>query len=320
MKIKVGILGAAEIAKRRFLPALLKNNKYEFVGIASRDLQNAIKITNEFGGKAYESYMDLLNDSSIDVVYIPLPPTLHHKWAKIALNKNKNVFIEKPMTISYSQTEELLEIAQEKDLCVYENYMFLYHRQIEKIEELIKTNEIGNINLYKMSFGFPFRGNNDFRYSKELGGGATLECGGYPVRFSLELLGNSISLETSNLVMSEEYDVDIFGSASLKNDKGIVSQISFGMDNEYKCSFEAWGSKGSIVSERIFTPGPDFRPEIIITKGGTKRIIEIEPDDHFYNSLEYFYKIYNSNIERKKNNSLILKQSTIINEMLEQIQ
>ena len=75
--------------------------------------------------------------------------------------------------------EGIIKIAKEKNLAVAENFAFVYHPQIQKIKELIESNRIGNVQLIRSNFGFPFRSKNDFRYNKNLGGGALLDCGCY---------------------------------------------------------------------------------------------------------------------------------------------
>ena len=82
--------------------------------------------------------------------------------------------MEKPFTTSLQETERLLTLAAEKRLAVHENYMFLYHSQFAAIQKMIADGSLGEIRLYRMSFGFPMRGQGDFRYNKALGGGGTL--------------------------------------------------------------------------------------------------------------------------------------------------
>ena len=69
----------------------------------------------------------MLNDESVDCVYIPLPPAFHYEWAKKALLAGKHVFLEKPSTTSLKYTEELVKLAEERGLVIQENYMFQYH-------------------------------------------------------------------------------------------------------------------------------------------------------------------------------------------------
>ena len=288
--MRLGILGTADIAFRRFLPALRKYPDIEYAGVASRTPEKGKPFTDSFGGIVYPSYDALLADGTIDAVYVPLPPALHYEWGKKALEARKHVLMEKPFTTSLTETEELLRLAEEKRLAVHENYMFLYHRQLGTVKELIADGTLGEIRLYRMSFGFPKRAETDFRYNKALGGGALLDCGGYPVRLALELLGDTARVVQASLTRPEGYEVDLYGSAVLENNAGQCAQISFGMDNAYQCQLEVWGSEATLIAPRIFTAGTDFAAQLIFRTSKEEKVISSISDDHFYHSIVHFAK------------------------------
>lgn len=286
--MQIGILGTADIAFRRFLPALKKCPGMEYAGVASRTLEKTERFVEMYGGRGYPSYEALLEDEHIDAVYVPLPPALHYEWGKKVLLAGKHLFMEKPFTTSLAETEELLRLAEEKGLAVHENYMFLYHSQLAKVKELISDGALGEIRLYRMAFGFPKRAEGDFRYNKALGGGALLDCGGYPVRLALELLGESTKVIQARLVQPKGYEVDLYGSAVLENDAGMCAQISFGMDNSYKCELEVWGSKRSLMADRIYTAPAEFQPVLHIKEQSGERTLTLSDDDAFLNSIHMF--------------------------------
>lgn len=284
--MNIGILGTADIAFRRFLPALRQCDQAHYVGVASRTPEKAQKFQQQFGGRIYDTYDALLADPTIDAVYVPLPPALHYEWGKKVLLAGKHLFMEKPFTVSVAQTQALLELAAQKGLAVHENYMFLYHRQLPWIEQKLQSGAIGELRQIRMSFGFPFRGMQDFRYSKELGGGALLDCGGYPVALALRLMGPETIITTCAL--HEKYGVDLFGSATLQNKSGLTAQISFGMDNSYRCELEVWGSTGCLMTNRIFTAPPDFTPVVKIVRQYGNEVIQLPADHAFLNSIYAF--------------------------------
>lgn len=292
--MRIGILGTADIAFRRFLPALKKCPEMEYAGVASRTLEKTERFVETYGGRGYPSYEALLKDESIDAVYVPLPPALHYEWGKKVLLAGKHLFMEKPFTTSLAETEELLRLAGEKGLAVHENYMFLYHSQLARVKELISNGMLGDIRLYRMAFGFPKRSEGDFRYNKALGGGALLDCGGYPVRLALELLGESAKVIQARLVQPEGYEVDLYGSAVLENDAGMCAQISFGMDNAYQCQLEVWGSKATLIAPRIFTAGTDFSPPLILRGSSGEETLSLETDDSFLHSIQEFLEQMNA--------------------------
>ena len=314
-KIKIGILGTSEIAFRRFLPALKKAENWEYAGVASRELIKTEKFVHEFGGKGYGSYEELLTAKEISAVYLPLPPALHFEWARKALENGKHVFLEKPSTISYEQTKKLVEIATEKGLALRENYMFTEHPQLAVIQKLIAEGNIGELRLIRIAFSFPRREGNDFRYNRLLGGGALLDCGGYTVKLANLLLGEDAKCQYANLNQDFLSDVDLYGSAVLENLKKQIAQISFGMDNVYKCELEIWGQKGSIKSPRIFTAGPELEVVLEIEEKGEKKQLSIPPADQFYGSILRFENCIGSQEKRKAEYQELLQQARLVEEL-----
>lgn len=286
--IRIGILGASEIAFRRFLPALSACQEFEYAGVASRTLEKGKPFSDTYGGIIYDGYDSLLADESIDAVYLPLPPALHYAWGRNVLEAGKHLLMEKPFTTSAKDTATLLQLAEEKELAVHENYMFLYHSQLAWIEEQVKSGVIGELRLIRTAFGFPKRGEADFRYSKSLGGGALLDCGGYPLRLVSHLLGETARVTAARLNQPSGYEVDLFGCATVENEIRQAAQISFGMDNSYKCELELWGSRGCLRADRIFTAPAGFTPVITLhTAQGTEQIT-LPADDSFRNSIRGF--------------------------------
>ncbi|EHQ91820.1 Gfo/Idh/MocA family protein [Desulfosporosinus youngiae] len=333
-KLRIGILGPSEIALRRFLPALKKSAHFEYAGVAvakpdernqschdhelkamfRKSMAKAEDFISKYEGAIFTGYGQLLS-SSIDAIYIPLPPALHFIWAKKALEYGKHVLLEKPFTTNLADTKKLLKIAKQKRLAVHENYAFCYHEQIGKIRQLIKDREIGEVRQIRTAFGFPYRGAADFRYDRELGGGALLDSGGYPIKLSTLFLGKTAQIMTAALHTAKEHNVDVFGSATLENDVGITAQVSFGMDNSYKCELEIWGSEGCIYAPRIFTAPADLTATVVLNKQEGK-VYEIAKNDQFLGSIDHFYHCILDTAVRLKTYGEIETQSRQIDDIL----
>ncbi|MBQ7594326.1 MAG: Gfo/Idh/MocA family oxidoreductase [Synergistaceae bacterium] len=329
-KIKIGVISPSEIAFRRFLPALKLIDDAEYVGLALNSLSErygenmpeksvqdemlrrenlkAENFVENFGGKVFHSYEELICSNEVDALYIPLPPALHYKFARNALIHNKHVLIEKPAVLSLENAHELSELAGEKKLALHENYMFVYHAQVQAVNEIIASGEIGEVRLIRIRFGFPMRAANDFRYVKSLGGGALNDAGGYTIKYASFMLGESAKILYAKLNYISGFEVDMFGSGALCNDEGLTAQISFGMDNDYKCELEIWGSKGTLSTGRILTAPAGFVPEVIIN-GETRKL---PADDAFKKSIEQFILCINDENARRKNYSDIIQQAELV--------
>jgi predicted dehydrogenase len=335
-KLRVGILAPSEIAFRRFLPALNKVSEFEYAGVAiadenewfgeavtddeKADRSAQIKVATDkaklfqesYGGKVYESYTSLITDENIDAVYVPLPPALHYEWAKLTAEHGKHILVEKPFTTSAQDGRDLIETARKNNVAVHENYMFRFHSQLDFIKSVIEKGKIGEVRLYRLDFCFPFRGATDFRYVKELGGGALLDCGGYPIRLANILLGGDAKVVTSQLNDKKGFDVDIYGNLTMQNADGVVAQISFGMDNAYRGSLEIIGSKGTLLAPRAYTAPADFEPTVTVTNTDGATEYTLASDDSFKKSIEYFYVCITDNAERERSADAILKQAEFI--------
>lgn len=332
--VRIGVICPSEIAYRRFMPALKQIPGIEFVGIAryseeerfgsecidsavkssimKNEKEKVLRFVDEYGGKIYCSYQKMVECDEIDAIYIPLPPALHYRWAKCALKHGKHVLVEKPATVSLAQTRELIELAEEKGLAFCENYMFVYHSQIAEIKKLIDDGNIGNVKLYKITFGFPRRSTNDFRYNRELGGGALLDAGGYTLKYANLLLGDTSKVICANMNYTDDFEVDIFGTGSLKNEDGIIVQLSYGMDNYYKCELTAWGSTGELTTGRVLTAPVGYIPTAILKTGEGEKEIQFSSDDTFLKSIQEFLNCISDSDVRKKHYTDIMKQAETV--------
>lgn len=324
---RIGIICPSEIAFRRFLPALKEAGCIEYAGVAIAKEEEFVGATDEilakergkaktfvdsYAGKIYEGYKTLIHSDDVDALYLPLPPGLHYKWAKEALSAGKHILCEKPCTTALATTEDLLNDAEARGLAAHENYMFAFHDQLEAVNDIVKSGEIGDVRLYRISFGFPMRAQNDFRYNKALGGGALLDCGGYTFKYASLLLGPTAKMKYAQSNNIDGFSVDMYGSAALVNDEGVTAQVAFGMDNNYKCELEVWGSKGTLYTNRILTAPAGLVPEVIIRKGNEVEKRNLPADDAFKKSILHFSKCIENADTRKTNYETLLCQARLV--------
>ncbi len=312
----LGIVGCAEIAFRRFMPAALQVEGLTVKAVAEEYDPSKLELfTNEYHLETENSFEKLIAREDISALYIPQPPALHYKWAKKALEAGKHVLVEKPSTTSYADTKDLVETARSKNLALHENYMFAYHSQIAAIRKMIDDGEVGDVRLISAQFGFPMRAQNDFRYNRALGGGALLDAGGYTLKLATVLLGKTIKVDSAHLNGLDGFEVDMYGSASVSNDDGVVCHLGFGMDCGYRCSLEIWGSKGRIYTNRIFTAPETLEPTVFIETGEGTREVKLDKDMHFKHSIENFVRECTDEQARNEMYDAILLQSKLVEDV-----
>ncbi|HCT76365.1 MAG TPA: oxidoreductase [Micromonosporaceae bacterium] len=284
--LRVGVLGCADIAIRRVLPAFAAVPGVEVVAVASRDSTKAALTAARFNCEAIAGYENLLARHDIDAVYIPVPAALHGSWTLAALEAGLHVLCEKPLTTSLEETTKLVTLADEKGLVLMENFMFLHHHQNETVRQLVAEGAIGELRSFTSAFTIPSLSKDDIRYQPELGGGSLLDVGVYPLRAAQLFLG--AELEVRGASLRYVAGVDVAGEALLRNLDGLTAQITFGMEHVYRSSYELWGSEGHIRVGRAFSPPIDHHPRVLIERPDGQKELVLEPDDQYANAVEHF--------------------------------
>ncbi|MEU8207033.1 Gfo/Idh/MocA family oxidoreductase [Streptosporangium sp. NPDC049046] len=286
--VRMGVLSCADIAWRRTLPAMAEAPAVLPVAVASRDAAKAETFARRFGCDAVTGYGNLLERPDVEAVYIPLPTGLRAEWVDRALRAGKHVLAEKPLATSRAEAERLLTLAEERDLLLVENLVFPHHSQHEEVGRLLDDGTIGRLRSFTGDFGIPPRDPRDFRYRPELGGGALFEVGVYPIRAARLFLGDDLEVCGAFLRYDAASGVDVEGSALLCSPGGVTAQIRFGFEHSYRSSYALWGSEGSILLDRAYTPPDSMRPVVRIERQDLVQERTLAADRQFVNILESF--------------------------------
>lgn len=272
--VRVGVLGAADIARRRMLPAFAGCAGTEIAAVASRDAARAADLAASFGGDPVHGYAAVLERDDVDAVYVPLPVALHAEWVERALRAGKHVLAEKPLTHDTARTVELLELARESDLVLMENVMFVHHPQHAAVTRLVRSGAIGELRSLHASFTIPELPSGDIRYDASLGGGVLLDVGLYPARAALHLLGDRLRVCGALAHTPEGRAVETAGGALLTRADGVSAHLEYGIGFGYRSRYELCGSTGRITVPRAFTPPADHRPRITVeTRDGVEELL-----------------------------------------------
>ncbi|MGG3455047.1 Gfo/Idh/MocA family protein [Paenibacillus rhizolycopersici] len=188
--IKWGIMAAGGIAES-FAGDLASASNGEAYAIGSRNLEKAGAFSKKFGiPKAYGSYEELVADPEVDAVYVATPHPYHKDNVMTALRAGKAVLCEKPFTVNSAELEELVAYARERKLFLMEAMWTRFLPVIHRVREWLAAGRIGEVRLVKADFGFDAGWNPSGRLlNPELGGGALLDAGIYPISFASMVLG-----------------------------------------------------------------------------------------------------------------------------------
>ncbi|MUP45516.1 Gfo/Idh/MocA family oxidoreductase [Gramella sp. BOM4] len=188
-KIKWGIIGLGKIAGK-FAEGLKHVANAELYAVASRDLAKAEDFSRRFSGIAYGSYLELMEDPKVDVIYVATPHSYHASITIECLDHGKAVLCEKPFAINSEQAKAMIDLAKKKKIFLMEAMwtMFLPHFQYAR--ELVQSGKYGKVKNIKADFGFKAEFDPEKRlFNKDLGGGSLLDIGIYPVFLAYSMLG-----------------------------------------------------------------------------------------------------------------------------------
>ncbi len=184
-KVRWGVLGAANIAVKKVIPAMQRGEWSEVVALASRDAGRAGEAARALGiVKAYGSYEELLADERVEAIYNPLPNHLHAPWTVKAAEAGKHVLCEKPVAMSAAEARELLAARDRTGVKIQEAFMVRTHPQWLGTIELIRAGRIGELRAATGFFSYFNRDPSNIRNLPAMGGGALMDIGCYPVTVS----------------------------------------------------------------------------------------------------------------------------------------
>ena len=189
-KVRWGVLGAANIAVKKVVPAMQRGEWSEVVALASRDVERARAAARALGiRKVYGSYEELLADDRVEAVYNPLPNHLHVPWTTSAAEAGKHVLCEKPIAMNVAEARELLAVRDRTGVKIQEAFMVRTHPQWTATLELIRAGRVGELRAVAGHFSYFNRDPANIRNRPEMGGGALMDIGCYPVTVSRFVFG-----------------------------------------------------------------------------------------------------------------------------------
>jgi len=290
-----GIIGLGNISNK-FAKTLNEMN-LTLYAVSSRDIVKANLFKDKYNAtKAYGSYLDLLNDSNVDIVYISLPNNMHYKYSKEALLNNKNVICEKPFTINPDEAKELYDLAKSYNLFIMEALWIEFLPAYKKIKEIINDGIIGNIKELNVSYGFETNPERKKRkFLSELAGGALLDIGIYNLAF-IDMILNDYPISFKSEFKLNEYLTDEYSKIEFNYKNNIKALMITKIGEDIKREAYIIGDKGSIYI-------PDFQQN-------QEFILKLDKDIKYsypfkINGFEYEIEECINSIKNNKNESNI---------------
>ena len=273
-----GIVGSGNIAGK-FVEGLSFIKGANIYAIASRNQQKALEFAEKHSiPVAYGSYEELITDSHVDIIYIATPNHLHHSNTLMCLNAGKPVLCEKPFALNSSQVQEMIELAQRKNLFLMEALWTRFLPTISKVQQLISEGIIGEVKILKADFGFKASYNKEGRlFSPQMGGGSLPDIGIYPVFLSILLFGKPVEIKSLQIPAPTGTDMTTGMVFAHQNGEMSILASTFAVNLETQSEKER--TEGKIVLHRMF----HMPTSISINKNGQSTKVPLKIKGNGYN-------------------------------------
>ena len=244
MSVNWGFIGAGVVATKALAPALRSARNANLYAVASRDISRALNLSPSC---VYDNYDELINDPKVEAIYISLPNNVHASIASRALIAGKAVLCEKPLTMNYQESEELVRVAKASNSLLVEAIWFRWHPRLIKACEQIAAGVIGEITQIDAAFTYVNNNKGNYRFDPALGGGALLDLGPYPLHLIASLFGSEARVELLTVnqdIGPSGVDLVTTGSALINGSVRFNFNLSFVGQLSQEISIS--GSKGKI--------------------------------------------------------------------------
>lgn len=294
--LKWGILGTAKIAHDSLIPAFKTSRKNELYAVASRSLTKAEEFARlNLIAKVYGTYDDLLQDSSVQAVYIPLPNSLHKLWAIEAMKAGKHVLCEKPIGLNEQEAREIVAVAEENQVVLMEGFMYRYHPRFAKLVELIQKGSLGNIRFIHLAFTYNITTPNDIRLIPELGGGALMDVGCYCIDISRQVTQREpLSVQAQCYEGNTGVDLQVIATMDFGDNIYSVFEVAFNTFSRQLCQIA--GTEGTLdIIDPFATHGKITRAMLKTSEG--ERTILFLGNNEYVKMLDHFQRMVVKNAE-----------------------
>jgi xylose dehydrogenase (NAD/NADP) len=287
-RLRIGVLGAANIARKVVIPAILRADGVELAAIGSRSDRGA-EFLAETGLTDVRvcSYEELLADPSVDAVYIPLPNHLHAEWSKKAADAGKHVLCEKPAARTRSEAAEMIEHCVGRGVVWMEAFMYRFHPQWELIFEHLRGGAIGELRTVRSVFTFTVRDPQNVRRRPEYGGGSLYDVGYYCVNAARWTIGREpLAVSASMHLGPEGVDDEFQGILDFGGGQSALIASSF--CQPYRHEVELLGTDGRILVPAAFVNRSEPLWFEVEDAAGSRERIDTPGDDEYRLEVEDF--------------------------------
>lgn len=266
--VRWGVLSTADIGLSKVIPAMASAEVSDVLAIASRSRESAENAASRLGiPRPYGSYRELLEDSDVEAVYIPLPNHLHPEWTKAAADAGKHVLCEKPLAMTSAEAREMIKACDQADVLLMEAFMYRLHPMWLKVMELVDSGAIGEVRSVQTAFSYFNDDPTNIRNIPEVGGGALYDIGCYAINAARMIYGSEPTVVRGVVRQDPNLGTDVVTSALLDFDgRHCTFVCSTQMESDQRVDIH--GTEGRLVVEIPFNIPADRSTRILQIAGG----------------------------------------------------
>lgn len=255
--VRWGILATGGIAEKFTKDLLL--TKHVVTAVGSRSSASAERFAARFGiPNAYGSYEALVSAPDVDVVYIATPHPMHAASATLALAAGKHVLIEKPFTLNAAEAQDVVDLARAKAVVVMEAMWTRFLPHMVRIRAIVASGVLGDLRSVIVDHTQKLSDDPTHRINAlELGGGALLDLGIYPISFAWDILGEPQSIQSSASFKATGADAQV--ATLFKYKGGAVATTLSASDSAGPNRATIIGTKGRIEIDAVWYRPTSFR-------------------------------------------------------------
>ena len=251
--VRWGVLGCSGIGKSRTIPGLLACENAELYAIAGRNEEKLKAYAEPFAPKKlYTDYQALLDDETVDAVYLPLPNGIHMAWVKKAAAAGKHILCEKPRARTEEQVREMFAAAKEHGVLLEEAYAYRHAQLVQKVKEIVDSGAIGRIRYLESKHSTFDTNRSGIRYQKGNGGGAVYDVTCYNVSLASYLFGKDPEDMSVYCGFDKETGVDVSDAVMLRYEEGVTAMLYAGLDAYRRGCYSILGETGRIDVDHKF--------------------------------------------------------------------
>jgi predicted dehydrogenase len=272
--VRWGIIGTGRIAAA-FAGDLALLPDAELVAVGSRSQAGADAFADRFGiAHRHPTYQALVDDGDVDAVYVSTPHPMHHAGALLAIRAGKAVLVEKPFTINAAEARELVAEARARGTFLMEAMWTRFLPHVVRIRELIAEGRLGAVRSLLADHGQWFTKDAAHRlFAPELGGGALLDLGIYPVSFASMLFGRP---KVITAVSDQAFTgVDAQTAIVLQYEGGQQAVLFTSLETRTPTHASISGTEARIEIDKFFLAPAPFR---LIDRDGNEELFDIAHD------------------------------------------